>query len=108
MEREQGGNVGMRPEVAGLLGAIEVATSLRARLVDAAAPGLIEVRTAIVHERQHRAVVKRHAPMAGAAGALAFDARQVYHDRRTVSAMVDGRCLVVSGVVTRRCSMRRA
>lgn len=108
MQRQQGGDVRMRPEVAGLPRAVEVAAPLRASLVDAAAPGIVEVRTAIIHERQDGAVVERHAPMAGAAGALAFNARQVYHGRQPVSAEVDGRQFDESGVVARRYSMRGA
>ena len=79
----------MGPQIARLARAVERPAAFRPGVIDAAASLGREVGAAIVHERQDRPVIERDAAMAGAAGAVAGSAGQVYQSRRTNPAAVD-------------------
>ena len=88
MQCEQGGHVRVEPEIPGLLGAVKGAASAGARLVDPTTPRGAEIRTTPVYKGEYRPVIQEHAPVAGAAASLTFNARKFYHSRRANSAAI--------------------
>jgi len=101
MDRQQGGDLRMRSEIAGLTGAVKSAAPAGSGLVDLTAPLIVDVRAATVFERQDRAVIEEHSSMAGTASTLALNARQNYHNRPTSSAAIGVWRLSETGVSTR-------
>ena len=85
---QQGANMRVRSEIAGLPRAIESTAPARSRLVNAASTRLAEVWAPSIDGRQDRSVIKEHAAMAGTAASLALSARQYYQKCRTDSAAI--------------------
>jgi len=92
VDRKQGADMWVGPEVFGLDGAVEVPAPLRAGQVDGAAADFVEVRASPVDEGQDRAIIEEYSSMPGATCSLAFNARQLYHESRRDSAANDGVC----------------
>ena len=62
------------PDIAGVVTAIKISTSLRSGFVDSASPLGGDMGASIIDEWQDRSVIEENTSMAGAAGPFAFDA----------------------------------
>lgn len=78
----------VRSEISGLPGAVEITASAGPGFINTTAPLISYMWAAIVFKRKDRAIIEENSPMAGAAGTLAVNARQYYHNRRTNSAAI--------------------
>lgn len=63
------------------------------------------MRAAVIYEWQDRAVVEEYTSVTGAAGPHAVKAGERYHDRREISAAIDGWCVAGTGVIGVVCLM---